>query len=79
MASFVMLLIARTARIACSDNTHEKITVTLSAHARRGLLGFLCMYNYVCSAGSIYKNVISHVMLLFSCECHNYDRHDLMR
>ena len=47
MASFVILLIARTARIACSDrhtyrqthtHTHETTTVTLSAHARRGLM-----------------------------------------
>ena len=48
MASFVVLLIACTARIACSDrhtdrqththtHTHETTTVTLSAHARRGL------------------------------------------
>ena len=43
MASFVILLTARTARIACSDrhtetHTHETTTVTLSAHARRGLI-----------------------------------------
>ena len=43
MAPFVILLIARTARIACSDrhtyrHTHETTTVTLSAHARRGLI-----------------------------------------
>ena len=52
MASFVILLTARTARIACSDRhtsyintnkrtnrqTHETTTVTLSAHARRGLI-----------------------------------------
>ena len=51
MASFVILLIARTTRIACSDghtyihtdththtHTHETTTVTLSAHARRGLI-----------------------------------------
>ena len=51
MVSFVILLIARTARIACSDrhtyiqtdrqtdrHTHETTTVTLSAHARRGLI-----------------------------------------
>ena len=49
MASFVILLIARTARIACSDrhtdrqtdrhtHTHTRqLPVTLSAHARRGL------------------------------------------
>ena len=46
MVSFVILLIARTARIACVDgqtdrhtdkHTHETTTVTLSAHARRGL------------------------------------------
>ena len=39
--SFVILLIARTARIACADrqtNTHETTTVTLAAHARRGLI-----------------------------------------
>ena len=49
MASFVILLTAPTARIACSDrhtyiqththtHTHETTTVTLSAHARRGLI-----------------------------------------
>ena len=43
--SFVILLIARTARIACADrhtDTHETTTVTLAAHARRGLIiGYL--------------------------------------
>ena len=49
MASFVILLIARTARIACADrhtdrqtdrqtHTHETTTITLAAHARRGLI-----------------------------------------
>ena len=42
MVSFVILLIARTARIACADRqtdeTHETTTVTLAAHARRGLI-----------------------------------------
>ena len=39
MASFVILLIARTARIACVDrHTHETTTVTLTAHVRRGLI-----------------------------------------
>ena len=43
MASFVILLTARTARIACSDiqtdrQTHRTTTVTLAAHARRGLI-----------------------------------------
>ena len=41
MASFVILVTARTARIACADrhtHTHETTTVTLSAHARRGLI-----------------------------------------
>ena len=42
MASFVILLIARTARIACvrtyrQTDTYKTTTVTLSAHARRGL------------------------------------------
>ena len=45
--SFVTLLIARTARIACADrhthahthtHTHKTTTVTLSAHAHRGLI-----------------------------------------
>ena len=43
MLSFVILLIARTAIIACADrqtnrHTHETTTVTLTAHARRGLI-----------------------------------------
>ena len=45
MVSFVILLIARTARIACADrhtdthtHTHETTTVTLAVHARRGLI-----------------------------------------
>ena len=43
MVSFVILLIVRTARIACADRqtdrqTHETTTVTLAAHARRGLI-----------------------------------------
>ena len=51
MASFVILQIARTARIACSDRhtyihtdrqTHETTTVTLAAHARRGLITRTC-------------------------------------
>ena len=43
MASFVILLTARTARIACSDiqtdrQTRRTTTVTLAANARRGLI-----------------------------------------
>ena len=45
MASFVILLIARTAGIACADrhtymqtHTHATTTVTLSAHVCRGLI-----------------------------------------
>ena len=41
MASFVILLIARTARIACAErhtDTHTRTTVTLAAHACRGLI-----------------------------------------
>ena len=39
MVSFIILLIARTARIACADrhtdrHTHRTTTVTLAAHAR---------------------------------------------
>ena len=45
MVSFIILLIACTARIACADrhtyiqtHTHETTTVTLAAHARQGLI-----------------------------------------
>ena len=49
MVSFTILLIARTARIACGDrhththththiHTYKTTTVTLAAHARRGLI-----------------------------------------
>ena len=47
MVSFIILLIARTARIACPDRQTERqndrqndkpSTVTLAAHARRGLI-----------------------------------------
>ena len=43
MASSVILLVVRTARIACSDrhtdiHTHETTTVSLSTHAPRGLI-----------------------------------------
>ena len=39
MVSFIILLIARTARIACADrhtHTYKTTTVTVAAHARRG-------------------------------------------
>ena len=52
MASFVILLTARTARIACSDRhtyRHRTTTVTLAAHARRGLTH---------CARRIYKNYV---------------------
>ena len=47
MASFVILLTVRTARIACSDRhtyrqTDRTTTVTLSAHACRGLIIIIC-------------------------------------
>ena len=47
MVSFIILLIARTARIACPDRQTERqkdrqndkpSTVTIAAHARRGLI-----------------------------------------
>ena len=39
MVSFIILLIERTARIACwYRQTHKTTTVTLAAHARRGLI-----------------------------------------
>ena len=52
MVSFVILLIARTARIVCADrhtdiqtdrHTHETTTVTLAAHACRGLIIIIIM------------------------------------
>ena len=50
MVSFIILLMAHTARIACPDRQTDRqtdrqndktITVTLAAHARRGLISFL--------------------------------------
>ena len=43
MVSFVILLVAHTARIACADRQTDRqndkpSTVTLAAHARRGLM-----------------------------------------
>ena len=57
MVSFIILLIARTARIACPDRQTERqndrqndkpSTVTLAAHARRGLI------NYYYTAGMVH-------------------------
>ena len=73
IASFVILLIARTARIACSDrHTYKQTdttTVTLSAHARRGLMKALkCKpsaqfaYNYTI----IMINVLSRCCIIIS-------------
>ena len=54
MVSFIILLIARTARIACPDRQTERqndrqndtpSTVTLAAHARRGLIIYLIEYS----------------------------------
>ena len=71
MASFVILLIARTARIACSDrhtyihtyiqtdrHTHKTTTVTLSAHARRGLITA-----HYCSTHSNHSISLGHLRL----------------
>ena len=87
MASFVILLTARTARIACSDrhtyrqtdrqtdthtHTHGTTTVTLSAHARRGLMKALkCKpspqfaYNYTINVLSKCSNIISYRSSVF--------------
>ena len=81
MASFVILRIVRTARIACSDrhtyihtdrHTHETTTVTLSTHARRGLMKALkCKpsaqfaHNYTINVSSKCGNIISHQSLVF--------------
>ena len=43
MVSFVILLVVRTARIACADRHRQNdkpSTVTLAAHAHRGLMMF---------------------------------------
>ena len=78
MASFVILLIARTARIACvrtyrqtDRQTHETTTVTLSAHARRGLT----MYSPFLYFGKVIENcslpclVTACSRLAFSLKC----------
>ena len=49
MASFVILLTARTARIACEDrhthtHTNTTTTVTLSANPRRGLIMYCLLF-----------------------------------
>ena len=54
MVSFVILLIACTARIACADRhtdrqTHETTTVTLAAHARRRLITCALFANFASS------------------------------
>ena len=56
MVSFIILLIARTARIACPDRQTDRqndkpSTVTLAAHARRGLI----MSDQSCICNSNYK------------------------
>ena len=56
--SFVTLLIARTARIACADrhtHTHKTTTVTLSAHAYRGLISQRSDYCVTANVVSIWK------------------------
>ena len=59
MASFVILLIARTARIACADrHTHKTTTVTLSAHARQRLFNI--------AANLTFNTMASFVILLIA-------------
>ena len=81
MASFVILLIARTARIACSDRhtyihtyihtyrqtdrqTHETTTVTLSAHARRGLIIHCYIFVLCFNPLVFFINLLSSLMHL---------------
>ena len=68
MVSFVILLIARTARIACADrhtyrhtHTHETTTVTLAGHARRGLMKALKCKPSAQFAYNYSVNVLSNV------------------
>ena len=75
MAYFVILLIACTARIACSDRhtyrqtdrhtrTHETTTVTLSVHARRGLISPASVNSMLQVAGfSVYTGGDSHICI----------------
>ena len=84
MVSFGILLITRTASIACADRhtdthtyTHETTTVTLAVHACRGLMKALkCKpsaqfaYNYTINVLSKCSNIISHRSSVFE------DRHD---
>ena len=70
MASFVILLIARTARIACVDrhtyrDTHETTTVTLAAHACAPRV------NYVSTCVrllSTIRHVLSYLSWLYKSE-----------
>ena len=51
MVSFIILLIARTARIACPDrqtDRHKPSTVTLAVHARRGVISSKLLADNVC-------------------------------
>ena len=95
MASFVILLTARTARIACSDRhtyihtyihtdrqtdrqTHRTTTVTLAAHARRGLTTN-CSFN--ATSSTMYTVVVNATndvgsnssMMTFYCKLLNPD------
>ena len=61
IVSFVILLVARTARIACTcadrqTHTQDNYTVTLSAHARRGLIIGASL-----SEPHIYRTVVQNV------------------
>ena len=61
MVSFVILLIARTARIACADrhidtHTHGTTTITVAAHAHRGLMNLLCSKMLYVHSEMLYTN-----------------------
>ena len=69
MLSFVILLIARTARIVCRQththtHTHETTTVTFAAHARRGLITIItvCARSLTWPEGGISMHCLSEVL-----------------
>ena len=74
IVSFVILLIARTSRIACADrhtDIHETTTVTLAAHARRGLMR-VSLYSLALLTIFIFSFVIA-MAIIMQCNLHRSD------
>ena len=78
MVSFIILLIARTARIACADRhtdrqTYKTTTVTLDAHAHRGLTTESVQMNFSGNDVHVYLLVtlrVRHSFILLTLGAH---------